>query len=166
MTNKSKLVTRIVKAGLMASLLSLPAYAKKEDGPTLLLQQALQRFLQSYKSRLLEVEYEPYNQQSYYEVTFIDAKGMTQQLRVGEKGYENLHQAGKAYPKLPGNLLTIQQILNKTFGKQAVRLLQAELKPNKKGGYQYELEWLDSQGVAWEGNYDAITGSQLSLEKD
>lgn len=166
MTIKSRVASRLIQAGLTVFLLSLPAYAKTQQAPPLPLQQSLQRFLKSHTGRLLEIEYEYKAKLPYYRVTFLDAKGVLQHLRILEKGQESINQAGKPAPQLTGNLLTLQQILNKTFGKQVVRLLEAELKPDKKGGYHYELEWIDSQGIAWEGTYDARTGRQLSRKRD
>jgi hypothetical protein len=169
MTIKSKIFTQLLSTGLLLSLLMsllvLPSYAKKHEPPPAPLQLALQKFLQSYKGRLLRVEYEHEKNIPYYRVAYLDAKGVVQHLRVWDKGQENLHQEVKFYPQPPVNLLSLQQILKKTFGGQKVRLLQAILKPHKEG-YEYKLEWVDAQGIAWEGKYEARTGRQISRKRD
>ncbi|PIW49765.1 hypothetical protein COW20_05035 [bacterium (Candidatus Blackallbacteria) CG13_big_fil_rev_8_21_14_2_50_49_14] len=138
---------------------------KSHSPPSVSLQTALQKFLQAHKGRLLKLEYESENQVPYYRIEFLDGQGVVQHVRVWEKGQQNLTQPVKGLPSPPANLLSLPQLLNRTFGKQPVRLLEASLKPHK-AGFQYKLEWIDARGIVWEGRFDARTGRQISRKRD
>jgi hypothetical protein len=143
----------------------LPAQAGSESPPPVALQQALQKFLQGHKGRLLKLEYEDDKAPLYYRIEFLDGQGILQHFRIESQKVQNLNQPVKHYPAPPANLLSLQQLLQKVFGKNAPRLLEATLKPHK-AGFQYKLEWLDAQGITWEGQYDARTGRQLARKRD
>lgn len=151
---------------LVTSLwLPLPVLAGPDAPPPVALQQALQKFLQGHKGRLIKLEYEDDKAPYYYRVEFLDAQGVLQHFRIETQKVQDLNQPVKHYPAPPANLLSLQQLLQKTFGKNPPRLLEATLKPHK-AGFQYKLEWLDAKGLTWEGHYDARTGKQLSRKQD
>lgn len=144
---------------------ALPAQASPDSPPPLALQQALQKFLQGHKGRLLKLEYEDDKVPLYYRVEFLDGQGVLQHFVIESQKVQNLNQPVKHYPAPPANLLSLQQLLQKVFGKNPPRLLEAALKPHK-AGFQYKLEWLDAQGISWKGQYDARTGRQLARKRD
>lgn len=66
-----------------------------------------------------------------------------------------------------GEILPLTDILEKARGHYSGRLLEVELEYEAdRGGYLYELEILDEQGVVWELEFDAATGKLVKRERD
>lgn len=64
-----------------------------------------------------------------------------------------------------GQIVPLEQILDRARERRPGRLLEAELK-QKKQRYIYEIELVDPQGVVWELKYDAASGALIKEEQD
>ena len=67
--------------------------------------------------------------------------------------------------KEAGEILPLEQVIEKAKKERPGRLLEAELK-EKEGRFIYELELLDEKGVVWELKYDAKSGRLLKTKQD
>lgn len=64
-----------------------------------------------------------------------------------------------------GSILPLTQVLELIPDQWSGRILEVELE-DKRGGYLYEIELLDSQGIVWELKIDAVTGNILETERE
>jgi len=62
-------------------------------------------------------------------------------------------------------ILPMEQVLQVVQEQKPGRILEVELE-RKHGGYIYEFELLDAQGVVWEIEVDALTGRIVELEQE
>ena len=64
-----------------------------------------------------------------------------------------------------GEILPLQQILDRLEEEQPGRILEVELE-QKHGGYIYEIELLDAQGRVWELEFNAENGELIEREQE
>lgn len=67
--------------------------------------------------------------------------------------------------KEAGEILSLEQVIEKAKGDHPGQLLEAELE-EKKGRFIYELELLDEEGIVWELKYDAKSGELLKEKQE
>ena len=63
----------------------------------------------------------------------------------------------------PGDILSLEQILQNARQQHAGRVLEIELE-EQRGGLVYEVEILGDSGEVWEMNFDAHSGELLEEE--
>ena len=63
----------------------------------------------------------------------------------------------------PGDILSLEQILQNARQQHAGRVLEIELE-EQRGGLVYEVEILGDSGEVWEMNFDARSGELLEEE--
>ena len=79
---------------------------------------------------------------------------------------EEVHEsAAVRSTAMPGDILSLQQILQNARQLHAGRVLEAELEESR-GGVYYEVEILDANGEVWEMNFDARSGELLGEEQE
>jgi uncharacterized membrane protein YkoI len=77
---------------------------------------------------------------------------------------EDVHESATVHnPGRPGDILSLQQILQYAWQQHAGRVLEAELEEHN-GRIYYEVEILDVHGEVWEMNFDARSGELLGAE--
>lgn len=64
-----------------------------------------------------------------------------------------------------GDILSLEQILERARSHRQGRVLEAELK-RKRDRYIYEVELVDDGGEVWEMKLDAISGELLKQERE
>lgn len=67
--------------------------------------------------------------------------------------------------KEAGEILSLEQVVEKAKKDHPGQLLEAELE-EKKGRLIYELELLDEEGIVWELKYDAKSGELLKEKQE
>lgn len=67
--------------------------------------------------------------------------------------------------KEAGEILPLEQVIERAKKDHPGRLLEAELE-EKKGRFIYELELLDEEGIVWELKYDAKSGELLKEKRE
>jgi uncharacterized membrane protein YkoI len=65
----------------------------------------------------------------------------------------------------PGDILSLEQILQNARQQHAGRALETELEEGRDG-MVYEVEILDANGEVWEMKFDARTGELLEEEQE
>lgn len=89
-------------------------------------------------------------------LTLLACQGIA---RAGED-----HNRARAL-KEAGEILPLEQVIERAKQERPGRLLEAELK-EKEGRFIYELELLDEKGIVWELKYDAKSGALLKSKQD
>lgn len=64
-----------------------------------------------------------------------------------------------------GEILPLESVIKMATSKKPGRVIEAELK-SARGGYVYEIELVDKEGVVWELKYDAKTGALISTKEE
>lgn len=82
--------------------------------------------------------------------------------RAGRAGED--HDRARSL-KEAGEILPLEQIVEKARKERAGRLLEAELK-EKRGRFIYELEVVDEKGIVWELKYDAKSGALITNKQE
>lgn len=67
--------------------------------------------------------------------------------------------------KEAGEILSLEQVIEKAKRDHPGQLLEAELE-EKKGRFIYELELLDQEGIVWELEYDAKSGELMKEKRE
>ncbi len=81
-------------------------------------------------------------------------------------GFAGEHQDSARKLRESGDILPLEQILDRVKQKQSGRIVETELE-KKSGRYVYEVKVVDEKGVVHELKYDAKSGELLKekLEK-
>jgi uncharacterized membrane protein YkoI len=66
----------------------------------------------------------------------------------------------------PGDILSLEQILQNARQLHAGRALETELEEGRDGMMVYEVEILDANGEVWEMKFDARSGELLGEEQE
>ncbi len=74
------------------------------------------------------------------------------------------HEAARRL-KQAGEILPLEQVLDKAGATHPGRVLEVELE-REKGRYIYELEVLTDENIVWELKYDARSGALIETEKE
>ena len=82
-----------------------------------------------------------------------------------EEAQEELEHAAVRSLVVPGDILSLEEILLNARQQRAGRVLETELE-DKGGGLVYEVEILDDSGVVWEMNFDARSGELIGVEEE
>lgn len=128
------------------------------------LQKQLQQFLKTYQGQILKLELKQQKGETVYILQYIDSQGQLKKVQLTSQG-QQIQKSQHHTPRIKVKLLSLNQLLQKHFAAQPIRLLEAELE-NSSQGYIYELEWLDGQGVVWKGRFNAHTGQQIMRRRD
>jgi uncharacterized membrane protein YkoI len=64
-----------------------------------------------------------------------------------------------------GDILPLEQILQRAQAKQPGKVIEAEFE-QKRGRYVYEVEVLDDKGVVWKLQLDAKTGALIRVKQE
>jgi uncharacterized membrane protein YkoI len=78
--------------------------------------------------------------------------------------YSSEHERARTLQKA-GEILPLEEITAHAKAQYPGRVLEVELEQGN-GGYYYEVELLDEQGIVRELEYDAKTGDLLHDERD
>jgi uncharacterized membrane protein YkoI len=81
-------------------------------------------------------------------------------LAIAGEGHEKAKRLMEA-----GEILPLETVIKTATAKKPGRVIEAELK-SSRGGYVYEIELVDKEGVVWELRYDAKTGELMSTKKE
>jgi len=83
---------------------------------------------------------------------------------VGDTIASTGHDEARKLKEL-GEILPLEQIINKARQQYTGRILEVELE-REDGRYIYELELLDDKGTVWELEFDAKSGELIKKRKD
>lgn len=81
-------------------------------------------------------------------------------LAVAGEGHEKAKRLREA-----GEILPLERVISMATSKKPGRVIEAELE-HSRGGYIYEIELVDKDGVVWELKYDAKTGEMISTKEE
>lgn len=81
-------------------------------------------------------------------------------LAVAGEGHDKAKRLKEA-----GEILPLESVITMATSKKPGRVIEAELK-SSRGGYVYEIELVDKDGVVWELKYDAKTGEMISTKEE
>ena len=82
-----------------------------------------------------------------------------------ERRYDNQeHEQARALQQ-QGDILSLEQILERARNHRPGRVLEAELE-RKRDRYLYEVELVDDEGHVWEMKFDAMSGELIKQERE